>query len=108
MRCYGDIQTLKNTHGEGYLLQIKIDPKKLSIATLKSEINIILEAGILKEEFENMVTYSIPQIKIGFLGDVFKSLYNLKERLDGIEEYSFSQTTFEQVFLNFAKQQEEA
>ena len=38
------------------------------------------------------------------LADVFRALEEQK-RSGGVEEYSFSQTTLEQVFLAFAKRQ---
>ena len=44
-------------------------------------------------------------IAFGYFKHLFQSILTGKEKL-GIEEYSFSQSTLEQVFLEFAREQD--
>ena len=51
------------------------------------------------------LTFKVPKSCVRSLGSVFEALENRK--LNDIEEFSFSQSTLEQVFLDFAKLQVE-
>ena len=51
------------------------------------------------------LTFKIPKSGVWSLGDIFAALEARKEH--DIEEFSFSQSTLEQVFLDFAKLQVE-
>lgn len=50
--------------------------------------------------------YKIPRQNVTSLALVFSVLEQAKTRLK-VEEYSFSQSTLEQVFLDFAKMQQD-
>ena len=58
------------------------------------------------EQFQDRRTYSVEQEKLDSLSTAFSSLESLREEWQ-LEDYSLSQTTLEQVFIEFAKQQEE-
>jgi ATP-binding cassette subfamily A (ABC1) protein 3 len=63
-------------------------------------------AGAVKlEEHQGSVTYQLPGAGLSWSA-MFRQLETHKERL-GIVDYSISQTTLEQVFINFAKEQAE-
>ena len=51
------------------------------------------------------MTFKIPKSGVWSLGDIFAALEARKEH--DIEDFSFSQSTLEQVFLDFAKLQVE-
>ena len=61
--------------------------------------------AVLVEELLGVVTYWLPSDEISW-SKVFRLLEENKEDL-GIIDYSVSQTTLEQVFIRFAKEQEE-
>lgn len=62
--------------------------------------------GALKlEEHQGSLTYQLPSAGLTW-SSVFRQLETNKERL-GIIDYSVSQTTLEQVFIDFAKEQSE-
>lgn len=52
-----------------------------------------------------LLTYFIPQSDLKW-STMFRLMEDAKNRLN-IEDYSLSQTSLEQVFLSFAKQQQE-
>ncbi|XP_059079473.1 cholesterol transporter ABCA5-like isoform X1 [Tigriopus californicus] len=114
LRCLGSTQHLKNRYGSGYMLEAKLKneggPEEAldqHWSTLEKEILNEFPGAVLQEKFADRRTYSIPQSAFSSLASAFKTLEHLKSTHD-VEEYSFGQTTLEQVFLEFAKQQEAA
>ncbi|XP_053381131.1 cholesterol transporter ABCA5-like [Mercenaria mercenaria] len=111
LQCIGSSQHLKNKYGSGYLLEIKILTNEDTRHHLEDEKKI-LKKFILDhfpdstciEEFNERVQYKIPRHNVNSLAVAFSVLEQAKSRLK-VEEYSFSQSTLEQVFLEFAKMQ---
>ncbi|KAF0306540.1 ATP-binding cassette sub-family A member 5 [Amphibalanus amphitrite] len=68
-------------------------------------VSEVFPAAILEESYGERLRYKIPQQDVGSLSKGFSEMEAAKQRL-GMEEYSLSQTTLEQVFLRFAKEQE--
>lgn len=63
------------------------------------------EASYDEPPFAERLVYKIPQSSVQSLADCFSTLEQLK--VSGrVVEYAFSQTTLEQVFLLFAKEQD--
>nr|QAA95900.1 ATP-binding cassette sub-family A member 4 [Diaphorina citri] len=60
----------------------------------------------VEEEFVDRIVFSVPQDSVTSLADTFVALEKAKTELN-IEEYSFSQTTLEQVYLKFAQTRKE-
>lgn len=123
LRCVGTGQHLKNRYGSGYLLELKL--KSLSSETSGSAsftdvdssrtqrkenlitfINSLFTSAHVQESFEDRVIFGISQDNISSLAETFRTLEEAREKLS-IEEYSFSQTTLEQVFIKFAHEQED-
>lgn len=107
MRCIGSTQHLKNKYGGGYVLEIKmITGLDLSERReqMESLVRDMFPSAVIEENYGEMVRYSIPQCEVTSLAQAFTQLQSAKERL-GVEEYNLSQTTLEQVFIRFAKQQ---
>jgi ATP-binding cassette subfamily A (ABC1) protein 3 len=59
--------------------------------------------SVLKDVHQGMVHYHITDTNIK-LAELFRSIENAKDFYH-IEDYSISQTTLEQIFLNFARAQ---
>ena len=107
MRCIGSLQHLKNKYGAGYVLEIKWSQNTDQSFghKIKQKIELFLTKAVVKEEYNNRLILDIPQQSVESLSKIFRFLEDLKRNEDSIEEYSFSQKTIEQVFIDFAKQQ---
>ncbi|XP_038065899.1 ATP-binding cassette sub-family A member 5-like [Patiria miniata] len=121
LMCLGTTQHLKGKYGGGYLLEAKLNPGEAyysmdhttgeatrlleqKMQALDDKIHHVFPSAETVENFGERVTYKIPKEDVGSLARVFAALEEGKETLN-IEEYSFSQATLEQVFIEFAKMQ---
>ncbi|GAA6093024.1 phospholipid-transporting ATPase ABCA1b [Tachysurus ichikawai] len=102
-RCLGSVQHLKNRFGDGYTIVLKVTGPKPDLQPVMKFIEIELPGSILKEKHRNMLQYQLPS-SLSSLVHIFSILAKHKDFLQ-IEDYSVSQTTLDQVFVNFAKDQ---
>lgn len=70
---------------------------------LKEFVQRNFPGAVLIEAHQGTATYQLPREGLMW-ADVFQTIESHKETL-GIEDYSVSQTTLDQVFVNFAKEQ---
>ena len=105
-QCLGSLQHLKSKFGQGYTLTAKVGQQTQDTAPLKQYIEETFPGCTLKEEHQSMVTYQIPAGGDVSWAYVFGSVERAKQQMD-IEDYSVTQTTLEQVFLNFVRHQRE-
>uniref|UniRef100_H2YP08 ABC transporter domain-containing protein n=1 Tax=Ciona savignyi TaxID=51511 RepID=H2YP08_CIOSA len=108
LQCLGSTQHLKNKFGQGYSLELKV--QQHVDTNNQDQIKVFVEnlfgEGVTQtDHFAHRFVYKIPQEGMPSLSKIFSSLEQAKTEL-GIEEYSFSQSTLEQVFLQFARKQE--
>ncbi|XP_042371438.1 phospholipid-transporting ATPase ABCA1 [Plectropomus leopardus] len=104
-QCLGSVQHLKNRFGDGYtiilrLADTKSDPDSCPISTYMKSSFPSIE---LKERHQSVLQYQLPS-QACCLARVFDVLANNYEEL-GVIDFSVSQTTLDQVFVNFAKEQ---
>ncbi|XP_031848316.1 cholesterol transporter ABCA5 isoform X1 [Nomia melanderi] len=112
LRCIGSTQHLKNLYGAGYTLEMKLlggdctptTPSGDRITSLKEFVSSLFPDASLEESFADRLVFGVPQHAVNSLAECFMQLEKAKLELD-IEEYSFSQTTLEQVFLKFSHYQ---
>uniref|UniRef100_A0A8C8BP92 P-type phospholipid transporter n=1 Tax=Otus sunia TaxID=257818 RepID=A0A8C8BP92_9STRI len=106
-KCLGTIQQLKYKFGDGYIVTLKIKSPKSGLppdpTPAEQFIHMNFPGSLQREKHYNMLQY---QICSSSLAKIFQLIISNKENLH-IEEYSVSQTTLDQVFVNFAKQQME-
>ena len=95
--CLGDSQHLRSAHGTGFLLEINLSHFNAAPAAVEFVTNTFRDAKIIDEHI-TMINFEIPRTSIDRLSSAFAVLQNNKERLQ-IVDYSFSQSTLEQVFL---------
>uniref|UniRef100_A0AAV2LBD5 ABC transporter domain-containing protein n=1 Tax=Knipowitschia caucasica TaxID=637954 RepID=A0AAV2LBD5_KNICA len=108
IRCIGSIQHLKGKFGRGYSLELKLrdDLTGLQqVALLHKEIQRVFPHAVRQESFATLMVYKIPMEDVKSLATAFSELEKAKQSFN-FEEYNFSQSTLEQVFLEFAKEQE--
>jgi hypothetical protein len=101
-RCLGSTQHLKNRFGDGYTIKIRL---KSSLNSTNDEtiLDCFSSNFILKERHINILQYEIAEQYVS-LKDIFSKLENLliNER---INDYSVSQNTLDNVFVNFVRDQ---
>uniref|UniRef100_A0A8B9RD10 Cholesterol transporter ABCA5 n=1 Tax=Astyanax mexicanus TaxID=7994 RepID=A0A8B9RD10_ASTMX len=108
LRCIGSIQHLKAKYGRGYSLEIKLREELTGlqqVALLHKEILRIFPHAARQESFATLMVYKIPMEDVKSLAQAFSRLESAKQNFN-FEEYNFSQCTLEQVFMEFAKEQE--
>jgi ATP-binding cassette subfamily A (ABC1) protein 3 len=102
LKCLGSIQHLKGKYGKGYKLEVKLGE---AYEHKQGEVDEFLKSKFpeasLEEEYPLLMKYELP--KSGYtLGDVFKIMEEHQKAL-GIDDYSISQTSLEQIFVSIAK-----
>ncbi|RXN29147.1 ATP-binding cassette sub-family A member 1-like protein [Labeo rohita] len=102
-RCLGSVQHLKNRFGDGYTIILRVAGPDPDLQPVMKFIESELPGSTLKEKHRNMLQYQLPS-SLTSLAHIFSILAKNKEFLR-IEDYSVSQTTLDQVFVNFAKDQ---
>ncbi|KAM3590047.1 uncharacterized protein V6R79_002637 [Siganus canaliculatus] len=102
-KCLGSIQHLKNRFGDGYTVIVRVGGSPPFLRPVENFIQQTFPGSILKEKHHNTLQYQLPYTQ-GALANIFKQFTRNRERL-GVEDYSVSQTTLDQVFVNFAKEQ---
>lgn len=101
-RCFGSTQHLKNRFGDGYTIKIRL--KSSSHSTLDPRILDCFSSNfILKEHHINILQYEIAEQHVS-LKDIFSKLENLLTN-ELITDYSVSQNTLDNVFVNFVRDQ---
>uniref|UniRef100_A0A3B4Y393 P-type phospholipid transporter n=1 Tax=Seriola lalandi dorsalis TaxID=1841481 RepID=A0A3B4Y393_SERLL len=104
-KCLGTIQHLKYKFGDGYVVTMKIKAAKVGLSPELEPVESFMESCfpgcVQREKHYNTLQYEIASSS---LARIFQLVVANKERLS-IEDYSVSQTTLDQVFVNFAKQQ---
>ncbi|XP_053284118.1 phospholipid-transporting ATPase ABCA1b [Pleuronectes platessa] len=102
-RCLGSVQHLKNRFGDGYTIILRVAGPSPDLLPVMKFIESELSGSTLKEKHRNMLQYQLPS-SLTSLAHIFSILAKNKETLT-IEDYSVTQTTLDQVFVNFAKDQ---
>ncbi|XP_041074940.1 phospholipid-transporting ATPase ABCA1-like [Polyodon spathula] len=102
-RCLGSVQHLKNRFGDGYTIILRVAGPNPNLKPVMEFIECELPGSVLKEKHRNMLQYQLPS-SLSSLARLFSILSKNKSQLR-IEDYSVSQTTLDQVFVNFAKDQ---
>ncbi|XP_073522622.1 phospholipid-transporting ATPase ABCA1 isoform X2 [Phyllobates terribilis] len=102
-RCLGSVQHLKNKFGDGYTIIVRISGSNPDLKPVEEFFSHAFPGSVLKEKHRGMLQYQLRSSQSS-LARIFSILSKNKKRLH-IEDYSVSQTTLDQVFVNFAKDQ---
>jgi len=103
LNCIGAPEHLKMKYGEGYVLELQAD----NVDEFHKQI--IEDGKLFGNNKYSMEKTSINRVKYeveinGNIGRIFKIMEECKNN-GLVVDYTFSQTTLEQIFINFAKQQ---
>uniref|UniRef100_A0A7N9AR62 P-type phospholipid transporter n=1 Tax=Mastacembelus armatus TaxID=205130 RepID=A0A7N9AR62_9TELE len=102
-KCLGSIQHLKSRFGDGYTVIVRVGGSPPALKPVEDFVQQNFPGSILKEKHHNTLQYQLPYTQ-GALAIIFSQFTSHQQRL-GVEDYSVSQTTLDQVFVNFAKHQ---
>ncbi|GAB5372764.1 hypothetical protein AAMO2058_001692700, partial [Amorphochlora amoebiformis] len=106
LQCIGSSQHLKSRFGTGYHMEIQTAESEGAIERVKEFIlHQICSDAIILKAFGGKLRFELPKIGVS-LSQVFAAI-ELKKKELRIRDYSLSQTTLEQVFIGFARLQEE-
>ncbi|XP_022085288.1 ATP-binding cassette sub-family A member 2-like isoform X2 [Acanthaster planci] len=103
LQCLGSAQHLRNKFGDGYYITIRVRGQEPDLRPVSRFFSHTFPYAVLKEEHYSILQYEIPLEHVS-LKDLFGQLQDVQESLQ-IEDYSISQMTLDNVFVNFAKQQ---
>mmetsp|Transcript_25625 Transcript_25625/g.41335 ORF Transcript_25625/g.41335 Transcript_25625/m.41335 type:complete len:427 (-) Transcript_25625:250-1530(-) len=104
LQCLGSLPHLKQRYAQGFQLDVKV--QKGRIKSYKEWIKKVFpDAKLLEDQEENM-THQVAHISKSSLGKIFRLLEDAKNE-QGIVEYSVRETTLEQIFIRFAREQDE-
>jgi ATP-binding cassette subfamily A (ABC1) protein 3 len=103
LRCLGSLQRIKSVYGTGYDVQLK--PSQLDqVSACKGFMLSQLPASILVEEHGTTLKYTVPREAVSSVSSIFETVGKLSRDI-GMSEFGVCQTSLEQVFLHFGKQQ---
>ncbi|ODM99030.1 ATP-binding cassette sub-family A member 3 [Orchesella cincta] len=110
LQCIGGVQHLKHKFAQGYTLSIKLKlhcphTEEQNLDTLKKEIDEKFYPCTLKDIHQNVFQYQLHNTALEW-DVVFKTMEDLKQSYSElIEDYSLNETSLEEVFLAFARNQ---
>ncbi|XP_058240814.1 phospholipid-transporting ATPase ABCA1 isoform X4 [Hemibagrus wyckioides] len=105
-KCLGSIQHLKSRFGDGYTVIVRVNGGTADLNSVEEFVTLTFPGSVLKEKHHNTLQYQMPHSE-GALSHIFSQFSKYQHTL-GVEDYSVSQTTLDQVFVNFARQQHDA
>uniref|UniRef100_A0ABM5EKU5 Glucosylceramide transporter ABCA12 n=1 Tax=Pogona vitticeps TaxID=103695 RepID=A0ABM5EKU5_9SAUR len=101
--CMGSLQHIKSRFGKGFTVKMHLNNDASSIEKLTQFLQSNFPNTHLKDHQLNMVEYHVP-VSAGGVANIFQLLETNKATFK-IRHFSVSQTTLEEVFINFAKAQ---
>uniref|UniRef100_A0A8C0VPI6 ATP binding cassette subfamily A member 2 n=1 Tax=Cyanistes caeruleus TaxID=156563 RepID=A0A8C0VPI6_CYACU len=99
LKCLGSIQHLKNRFGDGYMITVRTK-SSLNVKEVVRFFNRNFPEAVLKERHHTKAQYQLKSDQIS-LAQVFSKMEQVVDVL-GIEDYSVSQTTLDNVRLETA------
>ncbi|XP_078716718.1 glucosylceramide transporter ABCA12-like [Lampetra fluviatilis] len=102
-KCLGTLQHLKNRFGNGHMIKLRLSSGNSKVTEVTEFITSHFPGAYLKEQHISQLEFQVPS-NAAKLSEIFIALEKEKESLS-IQHYSISQTTLDQVFINFARQQ---
>ncbi|XP_051259485.1 uncharacterized protein abca12 isoform X8 [Dicentrarchus labrax] len=99
-RCLGSLQHIKNRFGSGFTVKMYLAEASSDTEAITGFMQRRFPSTYLKDQHSTMVEYHVP-VAPGGVADIFDQLESNKNALQ-IKHFSVSQTTLDEVFINFA------
>ncbi|GLD52651.1 ATP-binding cassette sub-family A member 12-like protein, partial [Lates japonicus] len=96
-RCLGSLQHIKNS---GFTVKMYLADASCDAEAITGFMQRRFPSTYLKDQHSAMVEYHVP-VAPGGVADIFNQLESHKNALQ-IKHFSVSQTTLDEVFINFA------
>ncbi|TWW63137.1 ATP-binding cassette sub-family A member 1 [Takifugu flavidus] len=90
--------------GDGYTVIVRVGGAPALLKPVEDFVQEEFPGSVLKEKHHNTLQYQLPYTR-GALAHIFSQFQKNQHRL-AIEDYSVSETTLDQVFVNFAREQQ--
>jgi ATP-binding cassette subfamily A (ABC1) protein 1 len=103
-KCLGSPQHLKRKFGSGFKLVFRLNDES-DKNKLFDFMNEKFPTALIQESHKNLFEYILP-FKTNKLSDIFGKIEKNRTNLN-LKDYSVSQTTLDQIFVSFAKGQNE-
>uniref|UniRef100_A0A4W6E3B5 ABC transporter domain-containing protein n=1 Tax=Lates calcarifer TaxID=8187 RepID=A0A4W6E3B5_LATCA len=94
-KCLGSIQHLKSRFGDGYTVIVRVGGSPPALKPVEDFVQQTFPGSVLKEKHHNTLQYQLVCTQ-GALATIFSQFTSHQHRL-GVEDYSVSQTTLDQV-----------
>ena len=108
LRCLGTTQRLRQLYGAAYQLDVTLSPS--SRQQFQEEVSAHFSHCKLIEAHDSFLKYEVPRTdergERVSIGGLFRLMEAIKERF-GVREYAVQETSLEQIFIGFARQQRE-
>uniref|UniRef100_A0A671U5U1 ATP binding cassette subfamily A member 12 n=1 Tax=Sparus aurata TaxID=8175 RepID=A0A671U5U1_SPAAU len=98
--CLGSLQHIKNRFGSGFTVKMYLAEASCDTEAITGFMQRRFPSTYLKDQHSTMVEYHVP-VAPGGVADIFNQLESNKNALQ-IKHFSVSQTTLDEVFINFA------
>lgn len=102
-QCIGSLQHIKSRFGRGFTVKVHVKNARVSMEALTRFMQLHFPKTYLKDQHLSMLEYHVP-VTAGGVANIFDLLEANKTALN-ITNFLVSQTTLEEVFINFAKDQ---
>ncbi|XP_006867848.1 PREDICTED: ATP-binding cassette sub-family A member 12 [Chrysochloris asiatica] len=102
-QCIGSLQHIKSRFGRGFTVKVHLKNNRVSMEALTQFMQLHFPKTYLKDQHLSMLEYHVP-VTAGGVANIFDLLETNKAALN-ITNFLVSQTTLEEVFINFAKDQ---
>ena len=108
-KCLGSLQHLKSRFSEGYSIDLRFAEGKRDyvLRALKTTHGDLDAEVVETHDTEIKLRVMNPQMKLWKIFDAVEAMKTSEDEATKIDDYSVSQTTLEQVFIRFAKEQNE-
>ncbi|CAJ1079858.1 uncharacterized protein abca12 [Xyrichtys novacula] len=104
-RCLGSLQHIKNRFGSGFTVKMYLAEASSDAEAITGFMQRRFPSTYLKDQHSSMVEYHVP-VAPGGVADIFDQLESNKNTLR-IKHFSVSQTTLDEVFINFAMEKDD-
>ncbi|KAI1295429.1 Phospholipid-transporting ATPase ABCA3 [Halotydeus destructor] len=110
-KCLGTLQHLRNKFAQGFSLTLKLkrsktDAEPALAALVVQDVQVAIPSSYVKDQHETLIYFHVRDTNEKW-SRMFEVMESLTKKYD-LEDYSLSDTTLEQIFVSFAKNQQEA
>ncbi|KAK3279794.1 hypothetical protein CYMTET_12332 [Cymbomonas tetramitiformis] len=106
LRCVGSAEHLKWRFGNGYDFEFRINGGEEQREAIGAFVAEALPKAFVQEESKVRLKYHLEQGGTVELSELFAKMYEACQQF-GVDDYGVSQTSLEQVFLTFARAQQD-